>query len=117
MYLYSILTACVFDTFCCSFGIWYDYLSYGFLGWSVVSCDDGLVVVVCDAIVVSACNVVVGAVVITCILPVAVNNFILYPFNGPMWILAIGQSTLKDKELSARGVTRVSRNALDSLLL
>ena len=65
-----------------------------FLVCSVVSCDDGLVVVVvCDAIVVSACNGVGGAVVSTCILLVAVNNFILYPFNGPVWVIAIAQSS------------------------
>ena len=73
MYLYSILTAYMFDTFCCSFGIWDDYLSYfGLFGWSVVSCDDGLVVVVYGIITIPACIVVVGAVVVTCVLPVVV---------------------------------------------
>ena len=66
----------VFHTYCMC--VWY-FLPYGFLGWPVVSCDDGLVVVVCDAIVVPTWTVVVGAVVITCILLVAVNNYFV-PF-------------------------------------
>ena len=53
--------------------VWDDYLSYfGLVGWSVVSCDDGLVVIVCSIIAVPACVVVVGTVVITCILPIVV---------------------------------------------
>ena len=78
--------------FCYSFGIWDDYLSYGFLCWSV-SCNNGLIVIVCGAIVVPTCAVVGGAIVITCILLGTVNNFILYHFNGPVWVIAFAQSS------------------------
>ena len=73
VYLYTILTTCLFYTFGYSLCVWDYYLSSCGLvclsvsGWIVV-----LVIVVSTSIVVVACVVVVGWVVAACILPFAV---------------------------------------------
>ena len=67
--LYTILTAYLFNTFCCSFCVWDDYLSYcGLICLSIV----GLVVDVCVPIVVTTCVVDVDWIAVAYILPVVV---------------------------------------------
>ena len=165
MYLYAILTAYVFNIFCCSFCIWGDYLSYcGLVCLSFVGCAVGLVVAVCISIAVSTCVVVVGAVVIAVsswllfrtfcctflmaqsrllhlakallrwlssswsssgfvqtVLTLCVRVLMTLYLESRLWWLShckywsvwVGfWYTWNDKELSAKGVTRVSRNGM-----
>ena len=56
MYLYTILTTCLFYTFGYTLCIWHNYLSYcGLVGLSVVAWIAALVVVVSVSIVVITC--------------------------------------------------------------
>ena len=60
VYLYTILTTCLFYTFCYSLCIWNDYLSYcGLVYLSVDGWTPVLVVIVGVSIVVVTCVVVV----------------------------------------------------------
>ena len=94
VYLYTILTMYLFNTFGYSFCVWDGCLSYcGLVSLSVASWIVGLVVVVYITIIVVACIVVVDWIVVACILPVVVKNFLLYPFNGPGGIIAFAQSS------------------------
>ena len=67
LYLYSILTTDVVETFCYSFCLRYNYLSYcGLVTWSWCSCD-------CTSIAVCLCLVVVVAHVHVWLFPMVVG--------------------------------------------
>ena len=73
MYLYTILTICLFYAFHYTFCIWYDNLCYsGLVALSVDGWIATLVAVVCNSIIVVIGVVVVGWIVVACILPVVV---------------------------------------------
>ena len=91
MYLDSILTTNVFETFGCALCVWNDHLSCGVGGsWSCVGCACVLIVVDLWLIVV-ACVVLIN----TMFLPVAIENFVLNLIDGTGGELSLAHSIPK----------------------
>ena len=91
MYLDTILTTNVFETFNCALHVQNDHLSYSVGGsWSCVGCACVLIVVDLRLIVV-VCVVLIN----TMFLLVAIEDFVLNLIDGPGGVLALTHSIPK----------------------
>ena len=93
MYLYTILTAYVFYTFCCTFSVRDDYLTYGFFGCSCAVACVGWVVVVGAATVFSFVLLLLLSEALVSSQLLLITLF-LNPTNGPIRIFALTKGLL-----------------------